>query len=577
MVRFRPPSVGVASGSSSSPVGESVAYPALCSISLAILPRLPLLRAAPASTYYRRWLSCVPFAERPFNTSMLSLGDALFSSSIAFSSKKRADTLLHHLSCKTHSFLTTWGEFSPTLEDVTIILKLTLFGDFDLSATVLDHHIAKMAKSLKVATVESARHSREKLALRRFQQGTDIGASSIVKMRLPKGKDSKDTSPPKRKKVPKESVKYTYASWIRYFLVIFLLVNILRLAQIIPNPWNARPLFLFGVRLPLASFYLGSLHGRLDQLQEQMYSSYGRFSVNSCIGVAFIQVFLYERFPNYGPVRRISRPPPRDNSPPEYRVQGWSLGRPRQYLVSLTDDEGSFVFHPYTSSFFSGVEGMDRIYLEPAFSSWNNKGLKIEGVIGGALFPFSYRPDRVCRQFGLDQPPLPLELDPLPLHEAMKVVLFVERQCLPLFNSSLFIPSDRVGSVLDEWVTYQHRLKASIVYYEGVTSVSLFWVRKGNTLEENKVRNAHSETGVRFQWWRGDVISGGVIATKGEGRAPHHNTGEYIDLDDGRASCYACTTERLEDRDEGGCKPNMPNTLAIMLLSGENSIGTRTK
>ncbi|KAJ1390037.1 ATP-dependent exonuclease SbcCD, C subunit-like protein [Sesbania bispinosa] len=130
--------------------------------------------------------------------------------------------------------------------------------------------------------------------------------------------------------------------------------------------------------------------------------------------------------------------------------------------------------------------------MEPAFSIRNNKGLKIEGifdfcllcvhlhvlpgfivtdtvgVIGSALFPFSYRLDRVFRQLGLDQPPLLLELDLLPLHEAMKVVLFVLRQCLPLFDPSLFIPSDHVGRVLDEWVTYQRHLKASVVYYEGV-------------------------------------------------------------------------------------------------------------
>ncbi|KAJ1422245.1 PMD domain-containing protein [Sesbania bispinosa] len=36
-------------------------------------------------------------------------------------------------------------------------------------------------------------------------------------MSPPKGKGSKGPSPPKEKKSPKESVKYTYASWIRYF------------------------------------------------------------------------------------------------------------------------------------------------------------------------------------------------------------------------------------------------------------------------------------------------------------------------------------------------------------------------
>ncbi|KAJ1422331.1 CHD3-type chromatin-remodeling factor PICKLE [Sesbania bispinosa] len=207
-------------------------------------------------------------------------------------------------------------------------------------------------------------------------------------------------------------------------------------------------------------------------------------------------MFLYGRFPNYGPVRRIPKPLAGDNSPPEYRVQGWSLGHPRQSLIRSIDDKGSFIFHLYTYSFFPGVEGVDRIYLEPAFSTRNNKGSGIEGVfdfwllcvrphvlpgfividtvgiIEGALFPFSYRPDRVCRQFGLDQPPLSLELDPLPVHEAKKVVLFVEWQRLPSFDSYLFIPPDHVGRVLDEWVTYQRRLKALVVFYDGVKSAS---------------------------------------------------------------------------------------------------------
>ncbi|KAJ1399229.1 Aminotransferase-like, plant mobile domain [Sesbania bispinosa] len=229
-----------------------------------------------------------------------------------------------------------------------------------------------------------------------------------------------------------------------------------------PGVCTLASLLAEGVCLPFASFYLGSLYGRLDRLQEQMYSLYGCFSINSCIDYVFIQMFLYERFPDYGPVRHIPKPPSGDNFPPEYRVQGWSLGHPRQSLINLIDDENSFIFRPYTSSFFPGVEGIDRIYLEHVFSTRINKGFRIEGVfdfwllcvrphvlpgfvvtdtmgiIGGDLFPFSYRPD----------------------------------QYIPMFGSSLFIPLDRVGRVLDEWVTYQHRLKASMVFYEGVKSVS---------------------------------------------------------------------------------------------------------
>ncbi|KAJ1435175.1 hypothetical protein SESBI_05105 [Sesbania bispinosa] len=72
------------------------------------------------------------------------------------------------------------------------------------------------------------------------------------------------------------------------------------------------------------------------------------------------------------------------------------------------------------------------------------------GLIGSALFPFYYRHDRVCRQFGPDLPP-PLDLDSLSVHDGMRFVLFVERHELRAFDSTLYVPPERVGRLLDEW------------------------------------------------------------------------------------------------------------------------------
>ncbi|KAJ1408171.1 Aminotransferase-like, plant mobile domain [Sesbania bispinosa] len=475
--RFRPSET---SPSSSSVLpNENVVEPMPRSISLAILPKLPSPRAVPANADSRRWLLCVPFAERPFDTSVITSSDSLFSSSVAFSSvgcsdallrysisstpslelagivdaikaspflgvHKRSDeltTLVQRWSSKTHTFFTSWGEFSPTLEDVAILLKLPLFGDFDLSSAVLERRFAEMSKVLKAASAEGARHSRKKLALRRAS-----ASPSTVKVRLPKGKRSEATSSTRSR------VKYTYATWVHFFLGDFPSSDLFEAGPDHPQsleraafvsfwlsryvflspPWESVSLAVFtvasllaeGVRLPLGSFYLGGLYGRLDQLQEQMYFSYGRFSINSCVDVVFLQIFLYERFLCYGPVKRVPKPP-----------------------------------------------CMDRIYLEPSFSTQNDKSSRTKGVydfwllclyphvlpgfiitdtvglFGGVLFPFHYRPDRVCRQFGLDLPPLPLDLDS-------------------------YVLADRIGRVLDEWVVYQRRLKASIAFFESVKSTS---------------------------------------------------------------------------------------------------------
>ncbi|KAJ1380859.1 Aminotransferase-like, plant mobile domain [Sesbania bispinosa] len=60
----------------------------------------------------------------------------------------------------THTFFTSWGEFTPTLEDVHVLMRLPLFGDYDVSSSPVDSHIIDRAKELMTATIESAKYSR---------------------------------------------------------------------------------------------------------------------------------------------------------------------------------------------------------------------------------------------------------------------------------------------------------------------------------------------------------------------------------------------------------------------------------
>ncbi|KAJ1426964.1 Aminotransferase-like, plant mobile domain [Sesbania bispinosa] len=71
------------------------------------------------------------------------------------------DTLVQRWSHATHIFYASWGEFTPTLEDVHVLMKLPLFGDSDISSSLVGSHLIDMAKDLKNATIESAKYSRE--------------------------------------------------------------------------------------------------------------------------------------------------------------------------------------------------------------------------------------------------------------------------------------------------------------------------------------------------------------------------------------------------------------------------------
>ncbi|KAJ1387877.1 hypothetical protein SESBI_39575 [Sesbania bispinosa] len=170
--------------------------------------------------------------------------------------------------------------------------------------------------------------------------------------------------PPERRKTARESLKYTYA-WVRYFFGDYD-VNKLK-AYVFPS-------------LP-CSWEVSMAVGRLDQIQDQMFTSFRRFPINSFIDLVFLQYFLYERFPEYALVRTIPKPPQVGESRPlEPRAWGWSMGHPRQLLSELLDEEDQFVHRPYTLNFFPSMETIHPLYQQSVFSSRNNKASRSEGV-----------------------------------------------------------------------------------------------------------------------------------------------------------------------------------------------------
>ncbi|KAJ1397120.1 hypothetical protein SESBI_32026 [Sesbania bispinosa] len=421
------------------------------SISFVAWTQLPPPRANPLDATSRKWMTDRQPAIWPF-CSPPSSGDDFFKDSLVTPSIHREEALLFHevpstathivgpsllhshlirgefpwvpytfvaratitvqrWSHSTHTFFAVWGEFTPTVEDVHVLLKLPLFGDYDISASPVDSHIIDKAKELKTATFDSARYSRE----------------FLTRLRSKPPPASADVKTPSRK------IRGT------------------------------------GVRLPLASLFLGSFYGCLDQIQEQLAISFGLFPTNSFVDLVFLQHFLFERFPEYAPVRKVPEPPPEG----EERVLNQGYGAGLWVVLAILYWTYEFMTHNIRSSRSEGVYDIWALILHPQMLL----GFIITDTIstvGGAFWPFAYLLDRVCRQFGLDQPLCCIGIGFQDVHEAMKVVLFKPNASLPSFDANNFIPPNRAGRVLDTWVAYYARLKNSVKRYEGQDSMQHF-------------------------------------------------------------------------------------------------------
>ncbi|KAJ1406982.1 hypothetical protein SESBI_24672 [Sesbania bispinosa] len=362
MVRSHPPHVDPIPEESSSSSGDSSIDSVPRSISSVTWTHLPPPRANPVDDTSRKWMSDRQPVIRPFCLPPSS-GDDFFMDSLVSPSVRREEAVLFHEVAPTPSH---------TVEDVHVLLKLPLFGDFDLATSSIDNHIIERAKVLKAATLESAKYSREFLTRLRSNPLTSASNSKTPPRNV---SGTGNVLPPEKRKVAHESLKYTFATWIHYFF----------------------------------------------------------------------------------------------------------------------SDTEKASFHP-------GVEGLHRIYKEDEFQTRNIHSSRSEGVFdiwgliicpqvcsnlhppyvfvvpvaGGAFWPFSYRPDRVCRQFGLDQPPRCIKLASADVPESMKAVFFKPTSSLPSYDAKKFIPPERAGRILDVWIAYYARLKNSVKHYESQDSMQHF-------------------------------------------------------------------------------------------------------
>ena len=184
-----------------------------------------------------------------------------------------------------------------------------------------------------------------------------------------------------------------------------------------------------GIRLPLASLFLGGLYTRLDQIPRQLKASFGRYNINCYMDQFFLLTFLCERFKGYVPKPKLPRGfnvVRRDFTVP--RAWAWINAKPKCLLATIIDDGSAFQFRPYLSDIL-GYESPSHLYGFTTSQDLNDLSRQHEGVhdfwrlccgartlpglvitdnmIGpsSGLCSCSYRPDRVARQFGWDQLP----------------------------------------------------------------------------------------------------------------------------------------------------------------------------
>ncbi|QHN96452.1 uncharacterized protein DS421_18g618580 [Arachis hypogaea] len=73
---------------------------------------------------------------------------------------------------QTHTFMTSWGEFSPTLKDVVVLLQLPVFSSVDLTLLRPDSDLLKLARHLQMSLSDAGRYAKELSKSRHAKKST---------------------------------------------------------------------------------------------------------------------------------------------------------------------------------------------------------------------------------------------------------------------------------------------------------------------------------------------------------------------------------------------------------------------
>ncbi|KAF7839292.1 Aminotransferase-like mobile domain containing protein [Senna tora] len=369
--------------------------------------------------------------------------------------------LLQRWSSTSHTFFASWGEFTPTLEDVRVLLRLPLLGEFDFFSQSVPSFVADMATSLK---------------------------DEVRKCNVWVPKSSKEVKFPRS--------RASYSRWIGYFygivdkkgkmvekgpmymsdLALPALLSFLLDRYIFPGPpqesinpvtFTLGALLASGTVLPLAPLYLGTLYSRLDQVCMQMRASQGSYSPP--------------------PVEALGE----SSGTLALRARMWKHGRRKVPLQNVIDQVDAFIHRPYTR-WNAGYESHDAVYRDSPHKSTSRRA-DMEGFhdfwrlclspctlssfvtldtcwetrahVLGAV----YNPQRVARQFGFDQIPCML-VRRRSIKAACQMVTFSKHSPHhggATDDNDFRVYSSRIGSVSQAWIKRWHDKKERLRSFLG--------------------------------------------------------------------------------------------------------------
>ncbi|KAA8517973.1 hypothetical protein F0562_015447 [Nyssa sinensis] len=270
-------------------------------------------------------------------------------------------TLVSRWSTTTHNFVTPWGEFNPTFEDVTVLFRLSLLGEGTSATLAIDEEEIEGHNFLVSCPTKCA--------------------SSRCILPMP----------------PEDGPNMTIFTFV------------VKLAR--------------GKIIELAPLFLRLLYHRLDIIHEASRRSVGRYDVASYAVTTFLQIFLFERFKDYAKPHvfpctkvldgkaRTTKVVPNTIS----RASRWRGKGTHKTLAQLMDVEENFVFRPYVSPF----QGEKDLLLYPrditSISIHEDSVSELGCIWGAILTPFclpvrdelldcsvTYNPHWVACQFGFD-------------------------------------------------------------------------------------------------------------------------------------------------------------------------------